>query len=319
MKKLKEERKFNSFNSKGKESGRRGASVLRVSRIVYAILLFAYAVFVLLDAFVIPRNIVRTEWGLGKLFNKGKAVVTDTSYEDDNISIHISVERVKDTTVYIADVRLSDASLLKTGLAGDAFGRNLAEVTSKIAKRNGAVFAVNGDYYGFREKGYVLRNGYLYRSVPNTRYPYGEDLVIWEDGSFEIIEEGALTAQELADAGARQIFSFGPALVNHGDVQVIEGEEVERAQITNPRTAIGCVEPLHYYMVVSDGRTKESPGLSLYELAGLMEKLGCETAYNLDGGGSSTIWFNGKVLNRPTTYGDVFEERIISDIVYIGY
>lgn len=314
MKSLKTDRKSNK-----KEGRRGGGSVRRRIRIGYAVLLAAYAVFVLLDAFVIPRNIVRTEWGLGKFFEKGKAVVTDSSYEDDNISIHINEERVKNTTVYIADIRLADASLLKTGLAGDAFGRNLAEVTSKIAKRNGAVFAVNGDYYGFREKGYVLRNGYLYRSVPNTRYPYGEDLVIWEDGSFEIIEEGALTAKELADAGARQIFSFGPALVNHGTVQVIEGDEVERAQITNPRTAIGFVEPLHYYMVVSDGRTRESPGLSLYELAGIMKELGCETAYNLDGGGSSTIWFNGKVLNKPTTYGDVFEERIISDIVYIGY
>lgn len=303
----------------GRKKRKKSGSLRRTIRIVYAVLLAAYAVFVLLDTFVIPRDIVRAQWGPGGLLANGGEVVTDSSYEDGRISIRISTERVKDTTVYVADVRLADASLLKTGLAGDAFGLNLAEVTSKIAKRNGAVFAVNGDYYGFRKKGYVLRNGYLYRSRPNTRYPYGEDLVIWEDGSFEIIEEAALSAQELADAGARQIFSFGPALVIHGRVQVVEGEEVERAQITNPRTAIGCVEPLHYIFAVSDGRTKESPGLSLYELAELMEKLGCETAYNLDGGGSSTIWFNGKVLNKPTTYGDVFEERIISDIVYVGY
>ena len=50
----------------------------------------------------------------------------------------------------------------------------------------------------------------------------------------------------------------------------------------------------------------------------LMKELGCVTAYNLDGGGSSTLWFNGRVLNRPTTYGDTIEERSISDIVYIG-
>ncbi len=50
-----------------------------------------------------------------------------------------------------------------------------------------------------------------------------------------------------------------------------------------------------------------------------MQELGCDIAYNLDGGGSSTMWFDGRVLNKPTTYGDVFEERTISDIVYIGY
>ena len=49
-----------------------------------------------------------------------------------------------------------------------------------------------------------------------------------------------------------------------------------------------------------------------------MKDLGCETAYNLDGGGSSTIWFNGKVLNKPTTFGDTIAERKISDIVYIS-
>ena len=165
----------------------------------------------------------------------------------------------------------------------------------------------------------MLRNGYLYRSRSNTKYPYGEDLAIMKDGSFEIVNEADHTARELVKEGAEQVFSFGPALVIDGTVQVREGEEVERAQITNPRTAIGLVEPLHYMMVVSDGRTRESRGLSLYRLAELMQELGCETAYNLDGGGSSTIWFNGEVLNKPTTYGDVFEERPISDIVYIGY
>ena len=290
-------------------------------RIGFAVFLILYTAFVLLDAFVIPRNIVRADHSVSGLpFVDYDPVITEDSYEDGRISISIRTERVQDrTTVYIADVRISDPALLHAGLAGDSFGRILAEVTSAIAQRNEAVFAINGDYYGFREKGYVLRNGYLYRSVSNTKYPYGEDLVVWEDGSFEIIEEAAVTAEELRDAGAQQIFSFGPALVNHGEVYVVEGEEVERAQITNPRAAIGIVEPLHYIMVVSDGRTKESYGLTLLELAQLMKDLGCETAYNLDGGGSATMWFNGKVLNKPTTYGDVIQERTISDIVYIGY
>ena len=289
-------------------------------RIVYAVFLVLYSLFTLLDAFVIPRNIVKILRGESKVISrKYKPLVTDTSYDDGNIRLQIRTERLHDTTVYIADVQLSDASLLKTGLAGDSFGRNLAEVTSSIAKRNDAIFAINGDYYGFREKGYVMRGGYLYRQTSNTRYPYGEDLVIWEDGSFEIVNEASATAQELADRGAQEIFSFGPALVNQGEVQVFAGEEVERAQITNLRTAIGILEPLHYLMVVSDGRTRESRGLSLYQLAELMQSEGCETAYNLDGGGSSTIWFNDKVLNKPTTYGDVIAERTISDILYVGY
>ena len=86
---------------------------------------------------------------------------------------------------------------------------------------------------------------------------------------------------------------------------------------SNPRTAIGIINKNHYIFVVSDGRTNESEGLSLYELATFMKNLGCKTAYNLDGGGSSTMYFNGNIINNPTTNGTI-KERKVSDIVYIG-
>ena len=244
-------------------------------------------------------------------------VITDHSYNDGFTGIQISTLRMLDTDIYIADVEITDPSLLRTALAEGAFGRNLTEPTSVIAERNGAIFAVNGDYYGFRSSGYVMRNGYLYRSVP-AKDPDQEDLVLYEDGSLDIVREADVTAEEIRDSGAMDIFSFGPGLVMDGEITVSENDEVERAQVTNPRTAIGLLSPLHYLFVVSDGRTDESIGLSLYELAGLMKDLGCVTAYNLDGGGSSTMWFNGRVLNNPTTFGDKIAERSVSDIVYIS-
>ena len=79
------------------------------------------------------------------------------------------------------------------------------------------------------------------------------------------------------------------------------------------------INDLHYLFVVSDGRTNESEGLSLYELAEFLQSLGVKTAYNLDGGGSSTMYFNGNVINQPTTRGKNIKERSVSDIVYIGY
>jgi exopolysaccharide biosynthesis protein len=87
----------------------------------------------------------------------------------------------------------------------------------------------------------------------------------------------------------------------------------------NPRTAIAYVEPLHYLIVVSDGRTSESKGLKLYQMANFLKGLGATVAYNLDGGGSSTMYFGGKVINNPTTNGKTISEREVSDIVYIGY
>ena len=75
---------------------------------------------------------------------------------------------------------------------------------------------------------------------------------------------------------------------------------------------------LHYLFVVSDGRTEESEGLSLYELAAFLRDKGAQTAYNLDGGGSSTMVFEGRVVNNPTSGGRGTKERSVSDIVYVG-
>lgn len=97
-----------------------------------------------------------------------------------------------------------------------------------------------------------------------------------------------------------------------------ESEEVSKSMNSNPRTAIGMISPLHYIVIVSEGRTDDSVGLTLYQLAGIFKQEGCTVAYNLDGGGSSTLYFNGEVINT-TTGGRGESEREVSDIVYFGY
>ena len=141
--------------------------------------------------------------------------------------------------------------------------------------------------------------------------------MIYQDGSFGIINESEISAQALLDNGAWNVLSFGPALLIDGEIAVSSGEEVGRAMASNPRTAIGIVDDLHYLFVVSDGRTNASEGLSLRELAQVLEELGAKTAYNLDGGGSSTMVFQGQVVNNPTSNGKRITERSVSDIVCI--
>ncbi len=248
--------------------------------------------------------------------NSTDATNTETggTYSADGLTITMNEYRVNDTTVYVADVLTDNPDALKTALAGDTYGRNVTDATSSIAEDNGAIIAINGDFYGARNSGYVIRNGVLYRDTSSGN----EDLVIWSDGSFSIINEDKITAQELLDQGAVQVFSFGPALVEDRQVAVTEDEEVGKAMASNPRTAIGMIDEGHYVLVVSDGRTDVSEGLTLRQLADFMETLGVTTAYNLDGGGSSTMVFQGQVVNNPTTGGNSIKERSVSDIVYVG-
>lgn len=284
---------------------------------LYALALGAFTAYVLLNTFLVSRVYIQAAPAeTAESTQSAEAVVTETEYQDGNISIRLSAYREEDSAVYVADIQLASPEYLKTALADNAYGKNLTEKTSVMARSAGAILAINGDYYGVQESGYVLRNGVLYRDTPVSGK---EDLVIFADGSFRIIREDEISAQSLLEAGAEQILSFGPALLENGEVSVEKGQEVSRAKSSNPRTAIGIVGENHYVFVVSDGRTSDSQGLSLYELAEFMQSLGVTTAYNLDGGGSSTLYFNGQVVNQPTTNGKKIQERSVSDIVCIGY
>ncbi len=290
---------------------------------IFCLLLTLGTAFVFLDTFVIPHAqtkaaAVTTKTSQTTGSSSAQAVASSTSYQDGNIQITLETVQVNDTTVYIADVQLKSVEYLKTAFANNTYGRNVTAATSDIAKSSNAIFAINGDYYGFRNYGLVLRNGVLYRNASGSSL-YGQALVIDNIGNFSVVDESKVDSSKLVSQGIWQGFSFGPALIANGDIVVTSSSEVAQSQYSNPRTAIGMIAPLHYLFVVSDGRTSESAGVSLLELAQIMQERGCTVAYNLDGGGSSTMWFNGTVVNKPTTNGKTITERSVSDIVYIGY
>lgn len=291
---------------------------------IYAFTIVLASAAVLLDAFVVPKTYMAVETVpqlmsaeneviVTEMTQSGSAgpVITESSYTDENIQITIETVEEYDTTFYVADVQVSDFNYLRTALAQDTYGRNIKETTSEMAAEHNAILAVNGDYYGFRDSGYVLRNGVLYRDSGS-----GDSLVIDGEGNFSIAAQESLT-QETIDS-AWQILSFGPALVQEGEIAVDSSSEVSQSKSSNPRTAIGQIATGHYLIIVSDGRTGSSAGLSLLQLAQEFAERGAVTAYNLDGGGSSTMVFNGTVVNTPTS-GRSNSEREVSDIVYIGY
>ncbi|MBM3715337.1 MAG: phosphodiester glycosidase family protein, partial [Actinobacteria bacterium] len=128
--------------------------------------------------------------------------------------------------------------------------------------------------------------------------------------------------EDLLASGVWNTLSFGPAIVEDGQVvDGIDSVEVDTnvgnhsIQGDQPRTAVGVIDENHLVFVVVDGRQEGySEGVTLPELADIMLSLSATTAYNLDGGGSSTMYFNGEVVNSPSNGG----ERGTSDILYVA-
>lgn len=248
--------------------------------------------------------------------------VTATSYSSDGTGISISkvVTGSGDSTVtyYVADVTLTDATTLRSAFANNEFGTNIVENTSDIAAANDAVFAINGDYYGFRDTGIVIRNGVVFRDEGAR-----EGLAFYRDGHVEVYDETTTSAQELVDAGVWNTLSFGPSLLDDGEVAAgIDDVEVDTnfgnhsIQGEQPRTAVGVIDDNHLVFVVVDGRSPGySAGVTMTGLAEIMQGLGATTAYNIDGGGSSTMVFDGELVNDPLGRG---QERGTSDILYVG-
>ncbi len=242
-------------------------------------------------------------------------VITENTYSNDHIYIEIHTYREHNTDIHIAEVFVTSAQYIKTAFAEDTYGRNVFETTSSMAARKGAIFAINGDDYGAREGGYVIRNGVLYRDAGNTKR---KTLSLLANGEFMVTAYNEMYPNELLKKGAWQAWTFGPLLVNNGKIIVDVDEEVDySSRRGNQRTAIGIVEPLHYVFLCSDGRMSNNVGISLYQVADIMARYGCTMVYNTDGGGSATMVFNGKFVNYPTDWGTSMAEREVSDIIYV--
>ncbi|MGB2767027.1 MAG: phosphodiester glycosidase family protein, partial [Propionicimonas sp.] len=221
-------------------------------------------------------------------------------------------------TWFVADITVSDATIVRSAFAGDEFGENIIANPSEIAQQAGAVLAINGDYYGFRDTGIVIRNGVAYRDKGAR-----QGLACYADGSMRLYDETATTAARLVADGVWNTLSFGPGLVEGGAVIAgIDSVEIDTnvgnhsVQGQQPRTGVGVVAANHVLFVVVDGRSAGySRGVTMTEFAEIFVELGATVAYNLDGGGSSAMVFNGSLVNNPLGKG---QERGTSDILYVA-
>lgn len=240
----------------------------------------------------------------------------DYEYYSSDKQIVIRRFQTDGITYLIADVQLTDVSQFKTALSGDTpFGE--LEPVSSMAARCGAVLAINADDYGVHKYGTIIRNGELLRTHDTTR----NMLIVDANGNFSVRtertnEDPAQLGDQLIFSNTWQTFEFGPELIRDGNAVAFSADFdliSTNANRREPRTAIGQIGPLHYMIVVADGRQDGySIGMTLPELQQIFIDHGAQTAMNLDGGGSAEMWFNGEIISRPAEG----KERRLSDMLY---
>lgn len=215
---------------------------------------------------------------------------------------------------YMAKIKLHDPSAIRLVLApseNNLLG-SYGETVSSMAKRTGGVLAINaGGFWRKPEDGLI--------------YPIGTTIVDGEIKVFSTNSEvsfigfnkggrlvgGTITDREaLESLGVLQGASFLPTLIKDGKKQPIPKAWANKKE---PRTLIGHFTNGDVLMIVIDGRQKGySEGVTLEDAQDKLIGLNIRDAYNLDGGGSSTFYYNGKVLNKPS---DGKERKVISSFV----
>ena len=231
-------------------------------------------------------------------FTDSAVIANSEGYQSPNLNIRYSKHEEPGLVYYVADIYIRKIECLRTAFAKDKFGRGRYEWISDMSERLGGILAINGDYYGGRRDGIVIRNGEYFRNDDN---PLRDICIINWDGTMDTYDPEAWDPQMAMDRGAYQGWNFGPILLDdEGNARTEFDSEVGG---NNPRTAIGYYEPGHYCFVVVDGRSKSSKGITLAGLSQIMHDLGCAQAYNFDGGQSSEMLVNSKVISRPVDGG----------------
>lgn len=250
------------------------------------------------------------------LAEDAEPIITDTSYRSADIVIEIQPQRLDNSDVYVADIYVRDIQSLRRAFSGGEWKTSTQSIRT-LAEESGAILAMTGDSSDKFSSGWVIGNGIVYRDTRNSKRQL---CILYQNGEMKTFAAAEIDNEQIA-VGADDIwhtFLFGPALLD------ASGKAIEtftdKIKINNPRSAIGYYEPGHYCFVQVDGRNtasalehgKKNRGMTLAQLSALMESLGCQAAYNLDGGQSAAMWFCGEVISTPYNGG-----RYLADIVLI--
>lgn len=219
---------------------------------------------------------------------------------------------------FVADVYMQETDAFRPVFGNEGRTGRTPLLPWKIARLNKAVLFITGDnmvHMDVETKGAIIRDGRIYS------YKNGSSAMGWssETMTMEVFSARTYTAQDILAAGYENTYAFGPILVQNGE---IDQKEIRKTSVyaRNPRCGVGMVEPGHFVLIVVDGRRDEySLGLDMQEFAQLFVDAGCVTAYNMDGGVSTSMIFMGEQLNSHGNVKDKSQQRHMPDGFVIGY
>jgi len=211
---------------------------------------------------------------------------------------------------YMAKVRLLNPSAAKIVLANDQLvGKG--ETTSQAAKRTNAALAVNAGG-GFYRDGKLHALGINVIDGKILTFSTGDYNFIGFNKTGNLVGGRIASKEELKKLDVVYGASFLPTLLKNGKKQTIPKKW---ANTRHPRTIIGHFKNGDLLIIVIDGRRQGwSSGVTLEEAQDKLLEFNVRDAYNLDGGGSSAFYYNGKVLNKPS---DGAERRVPSNLVIV--
>ncbi len=241
---------------------------------------------------------------------------TENSYSSPQVSITISTHSQEldgyPQTWYVADIYVADIKNLQSYVENESYNRFIETPAEELAQMAGALISINGDYCNAQvQYGFYVRNGVMYQDIQTAC----DICVLYYDGTMETFGPEEYRVEDILEKKPYQVWKFGPELLDDEGNPKTDFNTSGAIAIGNPRSAIGYYEPGHYCFVVCDGRQDDwSRGLTVEQLSQLFADLGCTAAYNLDGGASATMTFNGQLYNRQSSYRELGDILLIKEI-----
>ena len=258
--------------------------------------------------------------GQETVWNPGIATYNNTPvryYCDDTILSLVWKEVVGNTVFTFAEIKIADGSQLRRSLAGDAYSSSIQLKASDMASTVNAVTAMNGDFYAFRQVGIVVYKRNLERFEPSTL----DSCFFTSKGEMIFAHRGELTSEEdtrkfIEDNDIVFSTSFGPILVENGELYKTKDYPVGEIFTKYARSAIGTTGGLHYLLMATSSEKNSGylAGVYVSTAGEIMFSKGCTMAYELDGGQTAVIIHNNVPANE-IVYGS---ERTMSDIIYFA-